>query len=105
MPSSIIDSVYYKDMFGTAAMRAVFSDERRFTSWLETEVALARSEARVGLIPASAAEQPDPSQPRRARPEVRLSKAGRTVLRRFGPPDSASSDGSRPGAQPTYSLI
>jgi adenylosuccinate lyase len=29
-------------MFGTAAMRDVFSDDRRFTSWLETEAAPAK---------------------------------------------------------------
>jgi len=39
-------------MFGTSAMREVFSDGRGFRSWLETEVALARAEAKVGLIPA-----------------------------------------------------
>lgn len=50
-----LTSAYYKDMFGTAAMRSVFSDDRRFTSWLETEVALARVQAGLGLIPESAA--------------------------------------------------
>jgi len=57
MPSSIIDSDYYKDMFGTAEMRSIFSDQRRIETWLETEVALAKAEARVGLIPAEAAEK------------------------------------------------
>lgn len=57
MSSSIIDSEYYKDMFGAAAMRAVFSDQRRFASWLETEVALSRAEARVGAIPADVPER------------------------------------------------
>lgn len=52
----LLSSEYFKDMFGTAEMRDVFSDDRRFTSWLETEVALARAEAKVGLIPAEAAE-------------------------------------------------
>lgn len=55
MPSSIIDSVYYSDMFGTPAMRGVFSDERRFSTWLEVEAALARAEAKVGVIPQAAA--------------------------------------------------
>ncbi|MFC2087704.1 adenylosuccinate lyase family protein [Bacteroidota bacterium] len=57
MPSSIIDSNYYRDMFGTAAMRQVFSDERRILAWFETEVALARAEAKVGIIPLKVAEQ------------------------------------------------
>ena len=51
MPCSIIDSTYYRDMFGTAAMRAVFSDEARLESWLAVEVALARAQVRVGVIP------------------------------------------------------
>lgn len=51
-----LTSSYYKDMFGTSAMRGVFSDDRRFTSWLETEMALARVQARLGLIPESAAD-------------------------------------------------
>jgi 3-carboxy-cis,cis-muconate cycloisomerase len=50
-----LTSAYYKDMFGNAAMRAVFSDDRRFISWLETEAALAKAQARLGLIPESAA--------------------------------------------------
>lgn len=52
MPSSIIDSSYYRDMFGTETMRAVFSDEARLEAWLETEVALARAQAELGVIPA-----------------------------------------------------
>ncbi len=50
-----LTSAYYKDMFGTAAMRSVFSDDRRFTSWLETEAALAKVQANLGLIPESTA--------------------------------------------------
>lgn len=50
-----LNSAYYKDMFGTAAMRDVFSDDRRFLSWLETEAVLAKVQATLGLIPASAA--------------------------------------------------
>ena len=51
----LLTSSYYRDMFGTPAMRAIFSDDRRFTSWLETEVALAEVQATLGLIPESAA--------------------------------------------------
>lgn len=56
MPSSSLDSTYYKDMFGTNAMRTVFSDEARLVSWLQAEVALAQAQAKVGIIPAAAAE-------------------------------------------------
>jgi len=52
MPASILDSDYYKDMFGDSAMRAIFSDEARILAWLETEVALAKAQATLGLIPA-----------------------------------------------------
>ncbi|MDQ8186280.1 adenylosuccinate lyase family protein [Pelagicoccus sp. SDUM812002] len=37
-------------------MRSVFSDESRFRSWLETEIALSKAEASLGLIPTEAAE-------------------------------------------------
>lgn len=57
MPASIIDSSYYRDMFGTAAMRAAFSDKARLNSWLAVEVALARAQARLGVIPAGVDER------------------------------------------------
>src|SRR5882762_11419998 len=43
-------------MFGTAEMRAVFSDEALVGRYLETEAALARAQARAGVVPKSAAE-------------------------------------------------
>jgi len=42
-------------MFGTEAMRTVFSDEARLVAWLQTEVALAQAQTEVGIIPAAAA--------------------------------------------------
>ncbi|MBL29316.1 MAG: 3-carboxy-cis,cis-muconate cycloisomerase [Rhodospirillaceae bacterium] len=45
----------YDDLFGTDAMRALFSDPRRIAYMLEAEAALARAEAKVGLVPAEAA--------------------------------------------------
>lgn len=51
MPSSIIDSNYYRDMFGTQAMRAVFSDESRIEAWIQVEVALAKAQSQLGIIP------------------------------------------------------
>ncbi len=56
MPSSIIDSEFFGDMFGTEPMRAIFSDRGRIEACLKCEAALARAEARVGLIPSEAAE-------------------------------------------------
>lgn len=51
MSSSIIDSNYYRDMFGTAEMRAIFSDEARLQAWIDTEIALAKAQVQLGIIP------------------------------------------------------
>ena len=56
MPSTPVDSGLFRDMFGTPAMRAVFSDETLLGRYVEAEAALARAEAKVGVIPAEAAE-------------------------------------------------
>src|SRR4051812_37447154 len=55
MPATAIDSLVFKDIFGTEAMRAVFSDERRVQHYLDIEAALARVQARLGIIPGEAA--------------------------------------------------
>lgn len=57
MPSSVIDSYYYRDMFGTETMREVFCDENRIQAWLEVEVALAKAEEKAGVIPNGVAEE------------------------------------------------
>jgi 3-carboxy-cis,cis-muconate cycloisomerase len=49
------DSAIYGALFGSDAMRALFSDERRLQAMLDVEAALARVEARLGLIPKAAA--------------------------------------------------
>ena len=54
MPVSMIDSAIYRDLFGTPAMRAVFSDEGMLGAYCQVEGALALVEARLGLIPAEA---------------------------------------------------
>ena len=56
MPSTMTESLIFRDMFGTPAMRAVFSDEALVQRYLEVEVALARAEAATKVIPADAAE-------------------------------------------------
>lgn len=53
--TTLIDSYYYSGMFVTKDMAEVFSESARFESWLEVEVALAKAEATVGIIPAEAA--------------------------------------------------
>ncbi|MBP0446876.1 3-carboxy-cis,cis-muconate cycloisomerase [Roseomonas sp. SSH11] len=57
MPSTPLDSALFRDMFGTPEMRAIFSDEALVGRYVEVEVALARAEARCGIIPAEAAER------------------------------------------------
>jgi 3-carboxy-cis,cis-muconate cycloisomerase len=49
------DSAIYGALFGSDAMRKLFSDERRLQTMLDVEAALARVEARLGLIPSAAA--------------------------------------------------
>jgi 3-carboxy-cis,cis-muconate cycloisomerase len=56
MGSTVFDSVLFRDMFGTAEMRAVFTDEALVGRYIEAEVALARAQARMGVVPKSAAE-------------------------------------------------
>src|SRR5262249_60936375 len=46
-----------RDAFGRSAMREVFSDLALVTRSAEVEVALARAEARCGVIPVEAAEE------------------------------------------------
>jgi 3-carboxy-cis,cis-muconate cycloisomerase len=55
MPAHAIDSLYFRDLYGSAIMRAVFDDHALLQKWLDFEAALARAEAHVGVIPMSAA--------------------------------------------------
>ncbi|MBR0662893.1 adenylosuccinate lyase family protein [Roseomonas hellenica] len=55
VPSTPIESLLFRDMFGTPEMRAVFSDEAVIGRYVEAEVALARAQARLGVIPPAAA--------------------------------------------------
>ena len=53
--STVLDSMLFKDSFGTPAMRAVFSDQRAMHYCIEVEVALAAAQAKCGIIPLEAA--------------------------------------------------
>jgi len=57
MPSTTIDSAVFRDIFSTAAMRRVFSDENRIQKYLDFEAGLARAQARLGIIPKEAGEE------------------------------------------------
>ncbi|MEP7304056.1 MAG: 3-carboxy-cis,cis-muconate cycloisomerase [Acidobacteriota bacterium] len=50
-------SEMFGDIFGTAAMRRIFSDEARVQYYLDIEAALARVQARLGIIPTDAADE------------------------------------------------
>jgi 3-carboxy-cis,cis-muconate cycloisomerase len=56
MPSTVFDSVLFRDAFGTPAMRAIFCDERYIVQCTRVEVALARVQGKLGVIPADAAK-------------------------------------------------
>ena len=56
MATTVLDSLLFRDAFGTPRMRAVFSDRALIARYVEVEIALARAEARCGVIPADAAE-------------------------------------------------
>ena len=55
--TTVFDSALFRDAFGTPRMREVFCDRALVGRYIEAEVALARAEARCGVIPAEAAEQ------------------------------------------------
>lgn len=55
MPISVLESALFKDMFGTAKMRAVFDDTATLARYVQVEVALARVQGELGIIPQSAA--------------------------------------------------
>ena len=57
MASTVFDSAILGNLFSTEAMRKIFSDENRVAIYLYIEAALAHVEARLGIIPAAAAEE------------------------------------------------
>jgi 3-carboxy-cis,cis-muconate cycloisomerase len=56
MPSTIIDSDIFRDLFGTPEMRAVFCDDNMLRCHVEAEIALAVAQGRTGVIPQEAAD-------------------------------------------------
>ena len=57
MASTIIDSVIFQGIFSSDAMREVWSDENRTRKYIDVERALAKVQARLGLIPQQAADE------------------------------------------------
>jgi 3-carboxy-cis,cis-muconate cycloisomerase len=57
MATTVFDSVLFRDSFGTPRMREIFDDRALISCYVEAEVALARAEARCGVIPMQAAQE------------------------------------------------
>jgi hypothetical protein len=55
--TTVLDSILFRDAFGTPQMREVFSDFSLISRYAEVEVALAQAEARCGVIPVEAAAE------------------------------------------------
>jgi len=56
MAATVLDSFLFRDSFGTPAMRAIFEDAALLARYTEVEVALARVQGRLGVIPVQAAK-------------------------------------------------
>ena len=55
--TTVLDSILFRDSFGTPRMREIFADRALISKYVQVGVALARAEARCGVIPAEAAEE------------------------------------------------
>ncbi len=55
--TTVLDSILFRDAFGTPRMREVFSDLSLISRYAEVEIALAKAEARCGVIPSEAAQE------------------------------------------------
>ena len=71
MTSTVIDSTVFRHIFSSEPMRQVFSDEHRVQCYLDIEAALARVQARLGLIPKQVQSISLGTFPRTAKP-IRL---------------------------------
>ncbi|MDO6725113.1 adenylosuccinate lyase family protein [Celeribacter halophilus] len=57
MPGLVFSSALFGNMFGTEEMRALFNDSALVGRYIEVECALARAQARLGVIPVDAADE------------------------------------------------
>ncbi len=49
MPSNVLDSVLFRDSFGTPEMRAIFDDHELIRKYVEVEIALAQARGKMAL--------------------------------------------------------
>src|SRR5262252_7056828 len=52
-----VSSGIFRDIFSTEPMRRIFADENRIQKYLDVEAALARVQARLGIIPQNACDE------------------------------------------------
>src|SRR6516165_1759456 len=52
-----VSSGIFRDIFSTEPMRRIFADENRIQKYLDIEAALARAQARLGIIPQDACDE------------------------------------------------
>lgn len=57
MASHIMNSKYFQNSWGTQEMRDIWDDDRKLQYWLDIEVALAQTQAELGVIPKEAAAE------------------------------------------------
>src|SRR5437899_12659905 len=57
MAVAMLSSSLFGDLFGTAAMRAAFGELALIVRCAEVEAALARAQARLGIVPGEAAAE------------------------------------------------
>jgi 3-carboxy-cis,cis-muconate cycloisomerase len=57
MSASVIESSLFKDIFGTDEMRKIWDDLNTVQKWLDVEAALARAQAKLGIIPEAYANE------------------------------------------------
>lgn len=57
MASNVLDSILFRDSFGTPEMRAIFDDRELVRKYVEVEIALAKAQAACGVIPQQAADE------------------------------------------------
>ena len=57
MPAHVTESHIFRDLYRTTEMAAIFDDRQLVQYWLDVEAALARAQAKHGIIPAEAASE------------------------------------------------
>jgi 3-carboxy-cis,cis-muconate cycloisomerase len=57
MPTSSIDSLIFRDIFGDPEVRAIWSDENRTQRYMDFEATLAHAQASIGMISKEAAAE------------------------------------------------